>query len=344
MELGAFSIVEPRPDIVDAGAGSRYDELLRLVETAERSGLSSFWVGEHHFQSGGMCPSPPVLLAAAGQRTSAIRLGSLVCVLPFHRAVDIAEEYSMLDQLLHGRLNFGVGSGYVPLELEGFGVSPDSKRERFERTLAEVRAAFAGSPVGVEGGGVVRINVRSPQFPHPPIWVSVQRRESVPHVARAGLSIALLPYATFRDPSDLGAAIREYRAELSPGAPGRISVALPIYVGDDPHRANRALDRHLQSRAATLGGYYEGSVRRAPATVTAADVERAGFSVFGSPDEVRTRLHEFERLGVDEVLGMFDLGDLPAHEVVGSMRRVVLARAALASMAPTAWIRNVPAR
>ncbi|MCI4343043.1 MAG: LLM class flavin-dependent oxidoreductase [Thermoplasmata archaeon] len=343
MRLGAFSVVESRPAIDGADPNGRYDELLRLIETADRSGLASFWVAEHHFQSSGLCPAPPVLLAAAGQRTSRIRLGSLVCVLPFHRPIDVAEEYSLLDVLLHGRLNFGIGSGYVPLELEGFGVLASAKREAFDRNLAEVRAAFYGEPIQIEGGGCVRINVRSPQVPHPPIWVAAQRRESVAPIARAGLGLALLPYATFRDRSDLGAAVQEYRRALPPGVPGSVSIALPMYVGEDSARAHRALDRHLASRAAASEGFFEGAVRRGPSTLSAAAVARSGFSVFGPSDTVADALEEFERLGVDEVLGMFDIGDLPVPEVVQSIRRAATARARVVGMAPTAWIRPMRA-
>jgi alkanesulfonate monooxygenase SsuD/methylene tetrahydromethanopterin reductase-like flavin-dependent oxidoreductase (luciferase family) len=322
VRVGAFSVVESRAGVATDPVGTRYDELLRLVETAERSGLASFWVAEHHFQSSGLCPSPPVLLAAAGQRTASIRLGSLVCVLPFHRPIDVAEEYSLLDILLHGRLNLGVGSGYIPLELEGFGIPAERKREWFDRNLASVRVALQGGPIRTDGGPEVRLNVRSPQHPHPPIWVAAQRRESVVHIARAGLSLALLPYATFHDAADLGDAVKEYRRAMAPGTRGNVSVALPIYVGDDPARATRALDRHLKTRSATREGFYEGSVRRGPSRISAQDVERAGFSVFGSADAVAQRLEEFERIGVDEVLGMFDLGDLPMAEAAQSVRRV----------------------
>ena len=344
MHIGAFSVVESRADLPGASPEGRYDELLRLIETAERSGLGSFWVGEHHFQSSGLCPCPPVLLAAAGQRTTSIRLGSLVCVLPFHRPVDVAEEYALLDELLHGRLNFGVGSGYVPLELEGFGVPPSSKREWFDRNLAQVLSAFRGESIAIDGGTRVRINVRSPQFPHPPIWVAAQRRESIPHVARAGHGLALLPYASFRDPSDLALAIQEYRTALPVGVSGTVSVALPMYIGEDFARATRALDRHLESRAANLGGFYEGDVRHGPPIVRAEAVVRAGFALFGSADRVAEQLREMEGLGVDEVLGMFDIGDLPSSDVIQSIRRVASARAPSTGIAPGGWIRPVAAR
>src|SRR5579871_5321892 len=106
VELSAFSVVDAYPEGVGQGR-DRYGELLALAETADRAGLSAFWVAEHHFHPGGLCPSPPVVLAAAGARTRRIRLGCLVCVLPFHAPVEVAETYGLLDELIGGRLNFG---------------------------------------------------------------------------------------------------------------------------------------------------------------------------------------------------------------------------------------------
>jgi alkanesulfonate monooxygenase SsuD/methylene tetrahydromethanopterin reductase-like flavin-dependent oxidoreductase (luciferase family) len=142
----------------------------------------------------------------------------------------------------------------------------------------------------------------------------------------------------------MGAAIREYRHALPAGSPGTVSIALPVYIGDDSARATRALDRHLESRAATLGGYFEGSVWHGPPTVRAAAVARAGFTLFGSPNDVAERLTEFDRLGVDEVLGMFDIGDLPSPDVVQSIRRIAPLVPSSAGMVPVGWSRLVHAR
>ncbi len=326
MELGAFSVVEPH----GTGATSeRYDELLRLAESAERAGLASFWVGEHHFQESGVCPSPPVFLAAAGQRTSVLRLGSMVCVLPFHGAVDVAEQYSLLDLLLHGRLELGVGSGYVPLELEAFGVAPAAKRARFDRGLDELCAALDGQPVRIGTGPAVRLNVRSPQVPRPPIWVAAQRRESFSAIARRGLSLALAPYAAFRDRSELREGIREYRSALPPGVPGRVAAAVPIYVGDDRPCAWRALEQHLRTRLEALAGYFEGGACRPSPSVSARAVEATGFALLGSVDDVAEGMAHLARAGVDELLGMFDFGGLSAPQAVLSLRRAALAHRGL---------------
>src|SRR4029453_4952120 len=83
MRLGLFSVVDHFPAELGRTTGDFYAELLEQAEAAEEWGFDSFWVAEHHFHEYGAVPRPPVLLAAAAQRTRRIRLGSGVVVLPF---------------------------------------------------------------------------------------------------------------------------------------------------------------------------------------------------------------------------------------------------------------------
>jgi alkanesulfonate monooxygenase SsuD/methylene tetrahydromethanopterin reductase-like flavin-dependent oxidoreductase (luciferase family) len=221
VRLSAFTVVDEYPSDRPT---DRLREVVGLAEAAETGGLSTVWVAEHHFHSGGVAPAPPVLLAA---------LGVLVSVLPFHRPIELAEQYAMLDQLLGGRLNFGVGSGYIPLEFEGFGVDPNRKREAFDRSLETILEAFAGNEVRGEGPNAapVRINVRTVQKPHPPVWIAVQRREAIPFVARRGASLALIPYATLNSRDELAEEVREYRAHLPEGRGRR---GPPSLCGSEP--------------------------------------------------------------------------------------------------------------
>ncbi len=323
MKLSAFSVVDEYPS-PDGAPTDRVREVVGLAEAAESAGLSALWVAEHHFHPGGVCPSPPVLLAACGARTRRLRLGALVSVLPFHRPIDVAEEYALLDRLLGGRLNLGVGSGYLPTEFEGYGVDPAGKREAFETSLATILAAFAGEPIRVDGerSVPVRINVRPVQQPHPPLWVAVQRREAVGHVARRGLSIALVPYATVADVAELAAEIREYREQLPAGARGEVAVALHLYAGPSPARAREALQRYLDSRLAFQSAFYKEKVAHDPRHARAETLEASGFALFGGAEEVATGLRRFADAGVDEVVGLFDFGGLPPSEVHASIARL----------------------
>ena len=319
MRLSAFSVVDSYA--VDPAVDDRLPQVVALARGADDAGLSALWVAEHHFQPGGVCPAPPVLLAACGAVTRRLRLGVLVSVLPFHAPVEVAEQYATLDRLLGGRLNLGVGSGYIPLEFEGFGVDPTRKRELFDRALATLVAAFAGEEVRVDRPDArpVRLNVRPVQRPHPPIWVAVQRPEAIPHVARRGLSIALIPYATVRDRSELAAEIASYRANLPAGRRGEVAVAMHVYAGDRPDMARAALRRYLESRLRTQSAFYEQKARADPDAAGLEGIERSGFAPIGRPPDVVASLKGLAEIGVDELLGIFDFGGLDPVEVERSV-------------------------
>jgi alkanesulfonate monooxygenase SsuD/methylene tetrahydromethanopterin reductase-like flavin-dependent oxidoreductase (luciferase family) len=318
VKLSAFTVVD---DYEDGVSSDRLGAVVRLAEVSEAAGLSALWVAEHHFHSSGVCPAPPVLLAACGARTRRLRLGALVAVLPFHRPIELAEQYAMVDLLLNGRLNLGVGSGYIPMEFEGFGVDPASKRDRFDAGLDTLLRAFAGDEVRAEGpfAKPVRINVRPVQTPHPPLWIAVQRREAIPFVARRGASIALIPYATLSDLGELAEEVREFRDHRPPGSHGEVAAALHVYAGPHPDRARRALQRYLDSRLATQSAFYQEKVRRDPRLANAAAIEESGWAIFDTPSRVAERLGAFSAAGLDELLGIFDFGGLPMDEVARSV-------------------------
>jgi alkanesulfonate monooxygenase SsuD/methylene tetrahydromethanopterin reductase-like flavin-dependent oxidoreductase (luciferase family) len=304
--------------------------VVRLAEVADEAGLSCVWVAEHHFQDGGLCPSPPVLLAACAARTRRVRLGVLVSVLPFHRPIDVAEEYALLDRISGGRLNMGLGSGYIASEFEGFGVDPATKRDRFDAAYTQIVDAWEGREVRVDSplAHPVRPNVRPIQQPRPPIWIAVQRREALPYVARRGCSVALIPYATVQDLDELEAQIREFRAAVPAGGRAEVAVGLHIYAGPHPEVARAALQRYLDSRLKTQSAFYANKVGAHPDHARAETLESRGLALLGSPAHVAEGIRAFERRGVDEVLGIFDFGGLAAPEVEASVRSAAAGLAA----------------
>ncbi|MGA8303955.1 MAG: LLM class flavin-dependent oxidoreductase [Thermoplasmata archaeon] len=323
MKLSAFTVVDAYEEGPDSDR-DRYGDVIRLAEAADAAGLSTFWVAEHHFQPGGVCPAPPVLLAACGARTRRVRLGVLVSVLPFHSPVELAEQYALLDCITGGRLNLGLGSGYIPLEFEGFGVDPGTKRERFDRNLETLLAAFDGREVRVDEPGAVpvRLNVRPVQRPHPPLWIAVQRREAIPFVAQRGASLALVPYATVANLAELGDQVRDFRAHRPAGRSSEVAVAVHLYAGERPERARAALQRYLDARLRTQSVFFQEKVRRDAHRASAESLEENGFALFGSAAHVAERLQEYAAIGVDEVLGIFDFGGLDSVEAVRSVREL----------------------
>lgn len=68
MKLGLFSVMDFHPEQQPSAAGF-YCEMIELAVTAEKLSYDSVWVAEHHFANYGLCPAPPVLLAAIAQQT-----------------------------------------------------------------------------------------------------------------------------------------------------------------------------------------------------------------------------------------------------------------------------------
>jgi alkanesulfonate monooxygenase SsuD/methylene tetrahydromethanopterin reductase-like flavin-dependent oxidoreductase (luciferase family) len=321
LKLSVFTVVDGFPAGSDPER-DRYAEVLRLAQEADRAGWHGFWVAEHHFHAGGTCPSAPVLLSACGQRTERIRLGSMVSVLPFHDPVRLAEQYALLDRLVGGRVNLGVGSGYIPLEFEGFGIDPSTKRERFEQSLSRLLSALKGEEWMPEGtpDRKIRLNVRPRQQPHPPVWIAVQRREALPFVAKKGVSVALIPYATVSGLDELAEEIREFRRHVPEGVRSEVAVALHLYAGAHVEQARASFQRYLDERLATQSTFYQQKVQHDPHSASAETIERSGLALLGRPKEIRERLDAFRAIGVDEVLGILDFGGIPFDYVQESLQ------------------------
>ena len=99
-----------------------YREGIEKAVLAERLGFDHFWTSEHHFAVDSWSPSLLTILAAAAARTSRIRLGTFIIILPFHQPWRIAEDATAFDLNSGGRLDLGVGPGWDLNEFESLGV------------------------------------------------------------------------------------------------------------------------------------------------------------------------------------------------------------------------------
>lgn len=118
-----------------APLGSFFDGRLKLVELIEKCGFQAYHLAEHHSTPLGMAASPSVFLSAAIQRTTKIKLGPLVYVLPLYHPLRLYEEICMLDHLSQGRLSVGVGRGGALLEHQRYGIDPALAPAIYQRHL-----------------------------------------------------------------------------------------------------------------------------------------------------------------------------------------------------------------
>ena len=169
-------------DLGESSPGQVIASRLDFAVAAEAAGIGHYHVTEHHGTPLSVCPSPNLFLAALSQRTTTMRMGALVHVLPAYEPLRLAEEIAILDQLSHGRLDVGVGSGISPYELAYFGVDGEQARDRYAETLAAVTAALATGRLTHRGVLLrdydVELSVGPVQRPHPPLWYASSNTRS----------------------------------------------------------------------------------------------------------------------------------------------------------------------
>ncbi len=115
-----------------------------FVAHLDRLGFDEFWCGEHHSSGWEMIASPEMFLAAAGQRTSTIRLGTGVISLPYHHPFNVAQRMVQLDHMTRGRAIFGSGPGALPSDARTLAIDPMVQRDRQDEALGVIRRLLAG--------------------------------------------------------------------------------------------------------------------------------------------------------------------------------------------------------
>ena len=138
-----FGLFYQLPCAVTQNAATRYQETIAQIVYAEELGFDSAWLAELHFNpSFSVMPAPLIVAAAVAQRTIRIRLGTAVVLLPLHHPLRVAEEAAVVDLLSQGRLELGVGRGMIAIHFQGFNVSREESRERFEEALTIIKQAW----------------------------------------------------------------------------------------------------------------------------------------------------------------------------------------------------------
>ncbi|GAA0945427.1 LLM class flavin-dependent oxidoreductase [Nonomuraea longicatena] len=219
-----------------------YDYHLRLIDLAEELGFDGVRVAEHHFRDYGVVPNLFTLLAHAAARTSRIRLGTGVVVLPLHHPVHVAEEAALVDVLSGGRLELGVGRGYQSFEFEGFGIDLAEARDRFNEALEVVLGLWTSAAFRYEGkfyrtGTEVSLAPRPLQDPHPPVHVAAVSPETVTMYAERGLPILADPAAPFRKVVRAAETWRETARRAGHDDGAELVVARSVYVAPTVERA-----------------------------------------------------------------------------------------------------------
>lgn len=193
MKFGLFGI--------NVGACAQPDVASRVAQAAEAAGFESVWTGEHVVLPDPQVPpspvppetpflDPAVSLAFLAARTTRIRLGTGIIILPQRNPLVLAKELASVDVVSKGRLIFGLGVGYLKQEFDALGISFAHKGARSIEYLQAMLAVWT-QPQPSYGGRFVSFNgiqslPRPVQQPHPPIVIGGHTPEAFARAVRFG--------------------------------------------------------------------------------------------------------------------------------------------------------------
>jgi len=306
MRFGLFGSAQARRG-TDRGAHG-FGEFVDYNVEAEALGFHGSFVVEHHFTAIGQVSAPLALLAWVAARTTTLRLGTAVMVLPWHNPVLLAEEAATLDLMSGGRLDFGVGKGYRHSEFHGFAMAVGEAEARFDEALDIILEAWTSDRRFSHRGRFWRyddilVEPAPLQRPHPPLWMAAGSADSIEKAARRGANLLLDQFA---DTATLIARRDHYRRAVAAHGrafdPRGVAVARNLFVAYDGAEKTAALERlHRQHR--TMLDLSRDPARAVRSHILAYDgADPGAAALYGSPDEIASALDELAAAGIDYVL------------------------------------------
>ena len=192
-----------------------YHRALERIKIMDQTGYDAVWLAEHHFSSYSICPSVHMMGMHVAGITENIRIGTAVTLAAFYHPLRIAEEIALLDLFSGGRVNWGAGRGFDPVEMAVFGVDPAESSERFREAVEIVTAAWSNERLTWKGKfhdfENVEVLPKPSQRPHPPVWVAASSQGAVDWAGSKGLSILMDPHSAH---GEIGRKRAEYQIGL----------------------------------------------------------------------------------------------------------------------------------
>ena len=316
-------------DTNGAPLGSFLDERLRLIEVIEQAGFGAYHLAEHHSSPLGMASSPSVFLASAIQRTSKIKLGPLVYVLPLYHPLRVYEEICMLDHLSKGRFMLGVGRGGALVEHQRYGIEPTNASGLYHEAFAVIMRAFESDVLNFEGKFFnfkdFVIQAKPYQLPHPPIWYGAPTPDAIAWAVPKAINVVSLgPSARAlaisdryrKDWRELGRA----EADLP-----RIGITRHVVVAETDAQAERIAKAAYPRWRAAMEFLWKRSgqdfLLKEIYPLEFEALQAIGHGIAGSPATVRDYVGKLEReAGINYMLCQMVFGDMNFDDASHSIK------------------------
>src|SRR4051812_37433689 len=149
MDLSLFYFADD-----SAADGDRYRLLLEGARFADANNFTAVWTPERHFHPfGGLYPNPSVTSAAIAAVTERVKIRAGSIVAPLHHPLRIAEEWSVVDNLSHGRAGVSFASGWHAVDFALRPENYDNRRQAMIDCAQQVRGLWRGETMEGVGGG-----------------------------------------------------------------------------------------------------------------------------------------------------------------------------------------------
>ena len=280
---------------------------LELAEQLDELGYDEFWVGEHHSGGWETIGHPELFLAAAGERTTRIRLGTGVVSLPYHHPYNVAGRIVQLDHLTRGRALLGVGPGALPSDARTHGIPPALLRDRMDEGLGVIlRLLREDAPVTHKSDWFqlheATLQIKPVQAELP---VAVASSISPAGMSCAGkYGVGVLSVASYSEeglqalPTQWGFAETYARENAKRVERANWRVVMPWHIAESKEQALREVAEgvahwHNQYNVEILGR--PGAEPVSDAAGFARAMDRRSGAIFGTPDDAIAaiaRLHE----------------------------------------------------
>lgn len=302
-----------------------------MARFIDQRGFTAIWTPERHFQEfGGSFPNPAVLSAALAVTTEHIGIRAGSVVLPHHHPVRVVEEWSLVDQLSHGRTGVCVATGWYQGD---FVFYPDHYENRRVHTLDHIstlRSLWRGETMRFPGPGGHELEVRTyprPRQPELPLWlVHTSNSRTWVDAGERGLNVLTLLTSWEGLASDIARyrAARE-RAGHDPAA-GTVTVGMHTYVGEHEERVRELVREPVttyltsfmtQKHSDQKTGGSDAAEQRELARLMADDYY-ARRSLLGTLEKCAATVERLRATGVDEIACLVDFG-LPFDTVLAAL-------------------------
>ena len=318
MRFGLFG--GARTEIGEQASDSQiYTDYVDYIGEAEDLGFHSVFLVEHHFTGFGQISATLSFLTYLAAKTSRMRLGTAVLVLPWHNPALLAEQAATLDLLYNGRLDLGIGKGYRWGEFHGFCIPLEEAGERYDEAVAFLRKAWTTNGRFSHHGKRwhyenIVVEPAPAQKPHPPLWIGAFSPDSIRQAAENGFNLLL---GQNGGPELVAESIGIYRKAVE--AQGRLypmtvglTRALHIAMNDEEREAAHQLRmqfmRNVQQLSLSPSGDSPtlGRPRRALGIENMRKATETD-ALIGTPGEIVERLERLRAGGVEYVL-LIDVG------------------------------------